>query len=80
VPYDVCKGCDRFLAEQIFPAIFRIEAPIPHSPLKATNAYVIKGEKRNLLVDTGQNRPESLAALQAGLAELSIDMAATDIF
>ena len=79
VPYDVCKGGD-LLAEQIFPSIFRIEVPIPHSPLKATNAYVIKGEKRNLLVDTGQNRPESLAVLQAGLAELSIDMTATDIF
>ena len=68
------------MAEEILSGIFRIEVSIPHSPLKATNAYVITGKDRNLLVDTGQNRPESLDALQKGLAELSIDMQVTDIF
>jgi glyoxylase-like metal-dependent hydrolase (beta-lactamase superfamily II) len=66
--------------EQILPGIFRIEVPIPHSPLKATNAYLIRGDDRNLLVDTGQNRPESLKALKEGLQELSVDLGATDIF
>ncbi len=66
--------------EQVKPKIFRLEIPIPNSPLKATNAYLIKGERRNLLVDTGINRPESLATMQSCLAELGVDMADTDIF
>lgn len=68
------------MVEEIFRGIFRMEIPIPKSPLKATNAYVIKGDKRNLLIDTGQNCPEALTAIRAGLAELSIDMTNTDIF
>ena len=68
------------MPEQVLPEIFRIEVPIPHSPLKATNAYLIRGEGRNLLVDTGQNRSESLNALNEGLSKLSVDLGATDIF
>jgi len=67
------------LVEEVFPGIYRLEIPIPKSPLKATNAYVIKGN-RNLLIDTGQNCREALTAIQSGLAELSVDMAKTDIF
>ena len=68
------------MPDQVLPNIFRIEVPIPHSPLKATNAYVIRGEGRVLLVDTGQNRPESLTVLKQGLSELSVDLKQTDIF
>lgn len=68
------------LVDEIAKGIYRMEIPIPNSPLKATNSYIIKGEKRNLLIDTGQNRSESLEAMQSGLTALSIDMAKTDIF
>ena len=68
------------MVEEVYPAIFRMEIPIPNSPLKATNAYVIKGTERNLLVDSGQNCAESLAAIRSGLAELNVDLARTDIF
>lgn len=67
------------MVEEIMPGIYRMEIPIPNSPLKATNAYVIKGEDRNLLVDTGQNTQISLEVLQADLAELAVDMELTDI-
>ena len=69
-----------FLVEEILQGIFRMEIPIPKSPLKATNSYLIKGDSRNLLIDTGQNCAESLEAMRSALAELSIDMAKTDIF
>lgn len=62
------------------PAIYRMEIPIPKSPLKATNAYVIKGKDRNLLVDTGTNTGQSLAVIREGLAELDVDIQKTDIF
>ncbi|NMC33298.1 MAG: MBL fold metallo-hydrolase [Veillonellaceae bacterium] len=68
------------MSEQVLPNIYRIEVPIPHSPLKATNAYVIRGNDRVLLVDSGQNRQESLTVLKQGLDELSVDLQQTDIF
>jgi glyoxylase-like metal-dependent hydrolase (beta-lactamase superfamily II) len=68
------------LVEQILPNIYRIVVPLPRNPLKAVNSYVIKGENRNLIVDTAMNRPECLEPLQRGLAELAIDMQRTDLF
>lgn len=68
------------LIEQILPNIFRLEVPIPNSPLKATNAYLIRGDVRNLLVDTGINTEKSLAFIRSGLDELAIDLSRTDFF
>lgn len=68
------------MIEQILPDIFRLEVPIPNSPLKATNAYLIRGDDRNLLVDTGINNEKSLAFICSGLAELAIDLSKTDFF
>ena len=74
------KDVNQFMVGEVYPSIFRMEIPIPRSPLKATNSYVIKGDGRTLLIDSGQNCPESLAAIRAGLAELSVDLAQTDVF
>lgn len=68
------------MVEEVYPAIYRMEVPIPKSPLKATNAYVIKGAERTLLIDSGQNCAEALTAIQSGLAELGVDLAKTDVF
>jgi glyoxylase-like metal-dependent hydrolase (beta-lactamase superfamily II) len=68
------------VTEEVFPGIYRISVPIPRSPLKATNVYAIRGSERNLLIDTGQNRSESLETLKNGLDEIAIDMRVTDIF
>ncbi|MDR3591226.1 MAG: MBL fold metallo-hydrolase [Negativicutes bacterium] len=67
------------MPEQILPGLYRLEIPIPHSPLKATNAYVVKGKDRNLLIDTGQNHKASLAAMRSSLAGISVDLSKTDI-
>ena len=66
--------------EEILPNLYRIEIPLPETPLKSLNSYVIKGEERNLIIDTGLNRKECLEAMNAGLNELDIDLAKTDIF
>ena len=68
------------MPQEVLPNIHLIEVPIPHSPLRATNAYFIHGAERSLLVDTGQNRPESLEALRRGLHDLSADLCRTDVF
>lgn len=67
------------MIEQVSPGLFRIKVPLPGSPLKYLNSYVIKGE-RNLVVDTGLNRDECLAAMTEGLAELEVDTANTDFY
>jgi glyoxylase-like metal-dependent hydrolase (beta-lactamase superfamily II) len=68
------------LVKQIRPYLYSIAVALPGNPLKNLNSYVFKGKKRNLLVDTGFNIPACLASLKAGIAELGLDMAKTDIF
>lgn len=68
------------MSEEIFPGLFRLKIPLPESPLKFLNSYIIKGPDRNLLIDTGLNRKECLEAMQTGLAKLAVDLKKTDIF
>ncbi len=68
------------LVEEVKKNFYRIEVPLPGSPLKAINSYVVIGEERNLIIDTGMNRPECYQALSSGLAELNLDMERTDFF
>jgi len=68
------------LTEEIFPGLFRIRVPLPKNPLKAINSYVIKSTDRNLIVDTGLNQEECLAAMQEGLKALGVDIDKTDFF
>ena len=68
------------MTEEIFPNLYRIEIPLPRSPLKTLNSYVIRDADRNLIIDTGWNQDECLAAMQAGLGELGLDVRRTDFF
>lgn len=65
---------------EVAPNIFLIPVPLPRNPLKAVNCYLIRGGERDLLVDTGMNRPECREALYAGLAALSVELPRTDLF
>lgn len=68
------------MIDEVRPRIFRMEIPLPANPLKAINSYVIKGEDRFLMIDTGMNRPECLEVMEASLKELRIDLEKTDFF
>jgi glyoxylase-like metal-dependent hydrolase (beta-lactamase superfamily II) len=68
------------MIEEIRPNLFRLPIPLPDSPLKYLNAYVIKSDDRNLIVDTGLNRTACLEAMHAGLEQLNIDITRTDFF
>jgi len=68
------------MIEEIKPSLFRLEIPLPNSPLKFLNSYVIRSSGRNLIVDTGLNRRECLDAMKSGLQRLGIDLAKTDFF
>ncbi|MDR1573956.1 MAG: MBL fold metallo-hydrolase [Clostridiales Family XIII bacterium] len=66
--------------EKITNRIERFKIRLPNNPLKNLNCYVIKGDDRNLLIDTGFHLPESFADLQEGIRALEVDMRRTDIF
>jgi glyoxylase-like metal-dependent hydrolase (beta-lactamase superfamily II) len=66
--------------EKILPDLYRIDVPLPGSPLKATNSYVVKGKDRSLIVDTGWNRQDCMAALVSGLDECGVNLEQADFF
>ena len=68
------------MIEEIRPDLFRVEVPLPNSPLKFLNSYVIRSPGRNLIVDTGLNRKECLEAMQSGLRQLDVQLEKTDFF
>lgn len=68
------------MPEEILPGFYRLEIPLPDSPLKSLNSYIITGSPRNLIVDTGFNRDECYAAMQKGLRSLNVDLNHTDFF
>ncbi len=68
------------LVEEVLPRLYRVSVPLPGSPLKSVNSYVIKGEDRNLIIDTGMNRPECKEVLLEALKQLDIDPEITDLF
>ena len=68
------------MIEEIRPNLFKIEVVLPASPLKSLNAYLIKGQDRHLLIDTGFNRQECLEDLTNGLTKIGVNLAETDFF
>lgn len=68
------------MIEKVLPDIYRIDIPLPKTPLKVTNSYFIRGQERNLLIDTGFNCKESRQAMDQALHELGVNMETTDLF
>lgn len=66
--------------EQILPDLHRIEVPLPNTPLKAINCYLLHGNDRWLLIDTGMHRRVCRETLEKSLQELRVDLNKTDFF
>ncbi len=66
------------MVEEVRDRLYRIEVPLPNSPLKELNSYIIKADNRNLIIDTGFNRSVCFEAMQKGLFALDIDLSQTD--
>jgi glyoxylase-like metal-dependent hydrolase (beta-lactamase superfamily II) len=66
--------------EELYPNLFRIQIPLPKSPLKYLNSYLIKGDGRNLLIDTGMNQAECRDEMFSSLKKLQVDLTKTDFF
>ncbi|MDR2862130.1 MAG: MBL fold metallo-hydrolase, partial [Syntrophobacterales bacterium] len=65
---------------EVYSNIYKIPVFLPDSPLKELNAFLIKGERRSLLIDTGFGSEESQQSLFKSLNELSVDVNNMDIF
>lgn len=68
------------MIEDIRPDLYRIEIPLPNTPLKYLNSYFIRGDQRHLIVDTGFDIRECRDAMQAAFKALDIDPDRTDYF
>ena len=68
------------MIEELKPDLFRIEIPLPESPLKYLNAYVVRSVGKNLIIDTGLNHKACLSAMHAGLQEIGVSLDQTDIY
>ncbi len=68
------------MLNEVLENIWRMEIPLPGNPLKSINSYVIKGDERHLIIDTGLDMVACEEAFVAGLAELSVDLHHADIF
>jgi glyoxylase-like metal-dependent hydrolase (beta-lactamase superfamily II) len=75
------KKCEVLeMIEKILPNLYRMEIPLPKSPLKSLNSYLIKGDGRFLIIDTGMNREECLTPMLSYLEKLDVDLGRTDFF
>ncbi len=68
------------MIEELLPGVFKLEVPLPHSPLKATNCYLVSDGERPLVIDTAFNRRECKEALVGMLAELGNSPDSVDYF
>ena len=68
------------MIEEILPNLYRAEIPLPRNPLKAVNSYIMKGDGRFLIVDTGMNREECIREMDTALRKLGVDLEKTDFF
>lgn len=68
------------MIEEVATKIFRIKVPIPIPFLDSVNAYVVLGDDRALLVDTGMARPECMETMRSALAGLGVDLDRTEFF
>jgi glyoxylase-like metal-dependent hydrolase (beta-lactamase superfamily II) len=66
--------------EEISTDFFRIEIPLPDSPLPYVNAYLIRSDRRHLLIDTGLNRSKCLTVMKDSFQQLGVNLDDTDIF
>jgi glyoxylase-like metal-dependent hydrolase (beta-lactamase superfamily II) len=68
------------MVKEIYPGIFIIKLPLPDNPLREINSYFIPGERKNLMIDTGMNRPECVRVMISEMKEIGIRRGETDVF
>lgn len=68
------------MAKHIVDNLWQLEIPLEGNPLKTLNSYLILGEERSLLIDTGFRWTSCRLAMEKELAEVGVDQSRMDIF
>jgi len=68
------------MVEEIAPSLYRIRIPLPSSLLDSVNVYVIKGQDRSLIIDTGMNLDLCMGAMEESLCSIDVEAAESDFF
>jgi glyoxylase-like metal-dependent hydrolase (beta-lactamase superfamily II) len=68
------------IIETVLPCFYRVEIPLPQTPLQALNSYIITSGERALIIDTGMNEKVCLDAMTNAINELDIDLDNSDFF
>ena len=68
------------MIENVLPGIFRVAVPLVDNPLQATNSYILKGQERHLVIDTGMARAECKEVLFNAFDALEMSVEHTDFF
>ncbi|MHB1316218.1 MAG: MBL fold metallo-hydrolase, partial [Christensenellales bacterium] len=66
--------------KELLPDIYTHMVPLPGSPLKWINSYLVEGKDRFLLIDTAFNMKECETSLLSFLDEMDAALENTDIF
>jgi len=61
----------------VAPGVWRIRVPLPGSPLRNLNSWVVTSDGQALVIDTGFNMPECLDAMKSGLAAIGANPSRT---
>lgn len=61
------------MVENVTKNIYKIDVPLKGNPLKSLNAYFLRGDDEDFLIDTGFNTKDCEDTLRAGLEELGYD-------
>ncbi len=66
--------------QEVYNNVFMTGIPLTGNPLKELNCYIIKGSKRNLVIDVGFDIPEGREKIETALKELECRPEETDVF
>lgn len=67
------------MIQEVYKDIYMFPASLPNNPLREINIFVIKGKDRNVIFDTGFNKPESKQDLIDGLKALGLEVSDVDL-
>lgn len=68
------------MAKHLVDNLWQLEIPLEGNPLKTLNSYLIVGEERSLLIDTGFRWTSCRLAMERELAEVGVDQSRMDVF
>ena len=68
------------MIQEVYKNIYKVELKLPNNPLKSINIYIIKGEEKSLIIDTGFNIEDCKNDLLAALESLNIETSNLEVF